>query len=227
MLMARIRADIKSHPYLTRLLSKSYSRLLGGNRVRIAANNHTELSSVLMRRTSIVIDGTDNSLALGDMSRLTDCRIFIRGSHNSILIDDKVCLRSTTLHIEDDRNQITIGALTTIEGNTELAAIEGTAIDIGSDCMFSSDIDIRTGDSHSVLDASGVRVNPSRSIRIGNHVWIGTRVIVLKGVRVSDGSIVGAGTVVTKSFGEENIVLAGNPARVVRAGITWLRERVS
>jgi acetyltransferase-like isoleucine patch superfamily enzyme len=53
-------------------------------------------------------------------------------------------------------------------------------------------------------------------IVIGNDVWFGMRVIVLPGVRVADGCVVGAGSVVTDSLTEPYGIYAGNPARLIR-----------
>ena len=50
---------------------------------------------------------------------------------------------------------------------------------------------------------------------IGNHVWIGGRVTILKGVTIGDNAVVGAGSVVTKDVPKDAIV-AGNPAKVIR-----------
>jgi acetyltransferase-like isoleucine patch superfamily enzyme len=52
-------------------------------------------------------------------------------------------------------------------------------------------------------------------IVIGNDVWIGQRAIIMSGVRIGDGSIIGAGSIVTKNVAPYAIV-AGNPARFVR-----------
>ena len=53
---------------------------------------------------------------------------------------------------------------------------------------------------------------------IGRQCFIGARSIVLPGVRIGDGCIVGAGSVVTKSIPPHSIV-AGNPAKIIRSGI--------
>jgi maltose O-acetyltransferase len=76
-----------------------------------------------------------------------------------------------------------------------------------------------------ILDRNHVFEDPSRPIGLqgetesrppvlGNNIWIGTRVIILPGIRVGDGAIIGAGAVVTKDVAPYAIV-AGNPARVV------------
>ena len=54
-----------------------------------------------------------------------------------------------------------------------------------------------------------------KGITIGDDVWIGGGAMILAGVTLGDNVVVGAGSVVTKSFGD-NVVIAGNPARVIK-----------
>ncbi len=88
---------------------------------------------------------------------------------------------------------------------------------IGNDVMMGPDV-VFIGGNHEFertdipMIAQGHR--PSDPIRIGNDVWIGTRVIVLPGIRVGDGAILAAGSVVTKDVAPYDIV-GGNPARVL------------
>ena len=56
---------------------------------------------------------------------------------------------------------------------------------------------------------------PAREIRIGKNCFIGCNTIILKGTVLGDGCVVGAGAVVSGKF-EENCVIAGNPARVIK-----------
>ena len=50
---------------------------------------------------------------------------------------------------------------------------------------------------------------------IGNDVWIGANAIIIQGIRIGNGSVIGAGSIVTKNVGDYEIV-AGNPARFIR-----------
>ena len=52
-------------------------------------------------------------------------------------------------------------------------------------------------------------------VEIGNNVWIGSRVTILNNIRISNNTIIGAGSVVTKNF-PENTIIAGNPAKVIK-----------
>jgi acetyltransferase-like isoleucine patch superfamily enzyme len=58
---------------------------------------------------------------------------------------------------------------------------------------------------------------PGRDVIIGEACWIGMNTVILPGVVLGNRTIVGAGSVVTKSFFEGNVVIAGNPAKIIKA----------
>ncbi|HDJ1512593.1 TPA: type 8 capsular polysaccharide synthesis protein Cap8J, partial [Staphylococcus aureus] len=57
---------------------------------------------------------------------------------------------------------------------------------------------------------------PGEDVKIGNYSWIGMNSVILPGVELGEHTIVGAGSVVTKSFPEGNVVIGGNPAKVIK-----------
>ena len=88
-----------------------------------------------------------------------------------------------------------------------------SGIVIGSDTRIGPGVKI-ISENHDLLNNSqSVKAMP---INIGNNCWLGANSIILPGVSLKDFTIVGAGCVVTKSFNEGNIVLAGVPARIIK-----------
>jgi acetyltransferase-like isoleucine patch superfamily enzyme len=112
--------------------------------------------------------------------------------------------------------RITIGNRVGISGGTICAA---RSVEIGDDTMLGANVTIADTDFHSLYPAyrSG-HSHPTvaaAAVRIGKRVFIGTNAIVLKGVTVGNNSVIGAGSVVTKSI-PENCIAAGNPCRLLR-----------
>ena len=60
----------------------------------------------------------------------------------------------------------------------------------------------------------------SAPIHIGNHVWVGVRAIILKGVTIGDGAIIAAGSVVTRDV-PANTLVGGVPAKIIKDNISW------
>ncbi len=140
------------------------------------------------------------------MTRIYHTKIIITGSNNRIHIGNECYLMNADMCIEDSNGTIEIGYGTSICGTTHLACIEGKRIVIGKECLFSSGVVVRTGDSHSILDSEGKRINHSKNVIIGDHVWVGNQTTILKGAIILEDSIVGTGAIVTKAFEEGNIV---------------------
>ena len=89
---------------------------------------------------------------------------------------------------------------------------------MGHDVVMGPDVIIMS--SRHAFERLDVPVNqqgnlPRRPVIIGNDVWIGTRVIILPGVKIGDQAVIGAGAVVTKDV-PPRAVVAGNPARIIR-----------
>ena len=106
----------------------------------------------------------------------------------------------------------------------------GATIVAGKNCGFSgtvltSSVGIRLGDrvrcgaNTTIIDTDfhtdDSRAGPDSPVAIGNDVWLGVGVIVLKGVTIGDRSVVGAGSVVTSPI-PSGVLAAGNPARIIR-----------
>ena len=125
-------------------------------------------------------------------------------------------------------NELKIGKNTTAgRAHFLMRESQNTKISIGDDCMISYNVIIRTGDGHTIYDSKTKEVlNHPQDVYIGNHVWIIANTTILKGSYIPDNCIVSTYSLVNKSFKEENCVIAGIPAKVVKHGINWDRRSV-
>jgi acetyltransferase-like isoleucine patch superfamily enzyme len=186
------------------------------------SNNALIMDGALALRTRIRILGANNTIIVHKLSRLINTKINISGNNNRIEIFDKVYVENGDFCVEDDGGEITIGEQTIISGYTHIAAIEGTKITVGKNCLFSADITIRSGDSHSIIECnSRKRINPSKDVSLGNRIWLCNGATVLKGVEIPDNCIVSTHAVVTKSPGETNCIIGGNPAIILKRSVDW------
>lgn len=71
------------------------------------------------------------------------------------------------------------------------------------------------------------RINYAQNIIIDDHVWVASHVSILKGTHVARDSIVATRAVVTKPFAHSNVIIGGSPARIIKDGVSWTRERIS
>lgn len=99
--------------------------------------------------------------------------------------------------------------------NFNCTFLDVSTIEIGDNCMFAPNVQLYTATHplHPVKRNSGLEY--AKPIKIGNNVWLGGGVIVTPGVTLGNNVVVGAGSVVTKSF-PDNVVIAGNPARIIK-----------
>lgn len=113
--------------------------------------------------------------------------------------------------------RIEIGDDTGISGASICAASE---IRIGKQCLFGANVVIADTDFHAIKPENRRYNNQLEDIAvapvyIGNNVFLGAGVVVLKGVTIGDNSVIGAGSIVTSDIAA-NILAAGCPAKIIR-----------
>lgn len=97
---------------------------------------------------------------------------------------------------------------------SDINSSEPYLISIGNNVTISTNVSFITHDN-SVIKLIKDKTDIFGKINIGNNCFIGLGSIILPGVTLADNIIVGAGSVITKSFKEEGVVIGGNPAKVI------------
>lgn len=88
-------------------------------------------------------------------------------------------------------------------------------VDIGNNVFFAPNVSVYTA-GHPVHPAArGTMYEYGIPVKIGNDVWVGGNSVILPGVTIGDGTVIGAGSVVTKDI-PSGVIAAGNPCRVIR-----------
>ncbi len=202
---------------------------LTGTHIALRGRGHqvTIQPGAVLRNVELDVEGEGHIVQIGAHCVLNQVYIRLRGQGQRLILESAVRFtRGGEIWMEDQGGTLFIGPDTTIV-HARLSVIEGTRLRIGAGSLLAYDIEVRTGDSHSIVDAAtGQRLNPAADVDIGERVWIGARAMLLKGARVPPDSVVAAGAVVTRAFPQGGVVLAGHPARVLREGIRWLPQRV-
>jgi acetyltransferase-like isoleucine patch superfamily enzyme len=187
----------------------------------VFATETTELDVRSEPAGPLAVYGLRNTIRIGRNVRLA-ASVVIRGDGTLLEIGDD-CDIDGHIHVVRGGGRIRIGPRTTMTG-VAISLHEPGDITIGADCMFSNDIHMDVSDVHPIYDRrTGARLNPPKPIVIGDRVWLGTRALVLKGARIGDGAIIGAGAMVTGEI-PQDCIAGGAPAKVLREQVEWKRD---
>jgi acetyltransferase-like isoleucine patch superfamily enzyme len=134
----------------------------------------------------------------------------------TLLIGDRVRLVSTITKLEivvGENARLEIGESTFINYGCSIAATE--LVRIGRNCNIGTYVIMMDNDFHRLEPERRAECPPSAPITLADNVWIGARSIVLRGVSIGEGSVIGAGSVVTHDVPARSLA-AGVPAKVLR-----------
>lgn len=172
-------------------------------------------------KVKLYIVGNNNTVKIGRDVIFDNIPIHIHGNNHYIEISSDVKMLGGDILCEGNSNKIIIGEGTSIQSAHINVQENNVHITLGEKCMLSESIIIRTSDSHPIYDTSSKeRINPAKSVTIGDHVWIAARAYILKGVTIGHDSIVGVGSIVTHDV-PPNVVVAGIPAKIKRFNVNW------
>lgn len=191
---------------------------------------------------------SDGNQIKGVFPKLEKSKIIFEGKNNILYCEEDVTLQKSILKMKGNNSVIYLGKskypyklnISVFNDcvfhmgrnnymNESLTAIlsEQRHCLIGDDGVFSFGIFIRTADPHLIYKCeTGERINPSKSVYIGDHVWIGQNCLILKGTQIDSGCIIGGMSVVAGKHILYNEVWAGNPVKRISDKIFWDRESV-
>lgn len=195
----------------------------------------------MSENTIRIIDDTGNSKTVSSISGL---KIKFRGTGNDISVYEKNIFHDSSIFLGNNtkikigKTKHSINALEIlgkrstggkcIIGNNfscegvKIMLSEKASVLIGDNCMFSFDIYIWASDGHPMYKMTDKKIfNKHYETKIGNHVWVCQNVTILRNSLIPNNSICGNSAVISGHFNEENIVLAGNPAKIVNEDIGW------
>jgi len=207
------------YPKIGRIVSVIYATFGLKSQIK-GKGNKIVYDRCYFKNTRIQIIGNNNIINLGSFNRLTNCYINIYGNNNVLFLGDLSYILDTEHYFEDGFNKIVVGYKTNIlRAHIAITEFKRT-ISIGDNCSLSKNIEIRNGDSHSILYFNGKRLNYASNVTIGDRLWIATDAKILKGVTISNDSVV------TNKFMQSNVIIGGFPAKVFKGNLMWGNERI-
>lgn len=181
---------------------------------------------------------------LGEVPKFTNSQININGKNNILFCEENVSLWNSRIDFNGDNSILYLSSNTfdyalniSINGNnvcfigknnffngiTTIVLSESQNVIIGEDCLFSYGISVRVADVHLIYHTkTKERLNFSKSIYIGDHVWLGQSAMILKGTHIGSGSIIGANSVLSNKIVPSNTTFAGSPARLTKKDTFWV-----
>lgn len=170
------------------------TKLILNKTSKINVNERLKLNDNMIKnngRTTILRMDENSELVVGKFS------VFYGG--------DIICFKNSKLEIGSGF----------VNSNVKIRCTE--LIKIGEDVAISHNVTIMDSDAHELINEGYKKTKP---INIGNHVWIGSGAMILKGVKIGDGAVIAAGSIVT-NYVPSNCIAAGVPAKIIKKDVTW------
>ena len=178
---------------------------------------------------NIIIEGSNNQIVI-NMPTNFDKAIIRIASNNSYVEINKSPRFMLNINMWGGNHQKFIfgeNSDTSCVGVAHLVDDHASII-IGKDCMLAGEVILWGRDAHAIYDIDTKKVinEITHPLTIGDHCWIGQGSTLTKNASLANNTIVGTHSVVTKVFDEENIIIAGNPAKIIKRNINWSRDSI-
>lgn len=98
------------------------------------------------------------------------------------------------------------------------------SIELGEDVMIGRNVIIYDSDFHTIFNQSGIPCNPPKKVKLEDHVWLTSNIIVQKGVTIGKGSLITAFTTVNKEVPPHSIYGGESVGKVIKNQVDWSRK---
>lgn len=199
---------------------------------------------MILIETEEDVEKLDNGNQIkGTFPNLENSKIMFIGKNNILFCEEGVYLKESILRMKGNNSVVYLskshhiykldlsvyndcvfhmGRNNYINEQVRIILSEQRHCFIGDNGMFSLGIYIRNADPHLIYSCeTGERINLSKSIYIGDHVWIGQNCLILKGTQIDSGCIIGAMSVVAGKHISYNEAWAGNPVKRISDKVFW------
>ncbi len=190
---------------------KKLKRKLDGLDVIINGKNiYLELELPLnFKNTTIHLEGENAVFIMKHSNTIVNNASFYVGTWGRCFIDENIRLNQPNFKVIINNNE----------------SLKPHKLVIGKNAQIGRDISIRTSDGHALFnEGETLPYNEPKDVLIGDNVWIAQRATILKGSQIPSNSVIGACSLVNKAFNENGVVIAGNPAKIIKRNIRWSRE---
>lgn len=203
-----------------------FKNMINNNKFIVINEKGERLSDFTIEGLNVKFIGKNSSVIVHEPISMKNCSITIGNSSIVEIFSSQYAINNLIISATNN-SRVVIDEMFSCAGcvieNHDEARLN---VSIGKDCMFSHGIKMRVSDGHTIYKTDNLEIinKPQQGITIGEHVWIGMNSVILKDVTILSNTIVGAGSLVNKSFNRENIIIAGIPAGIVKENINWSRE---
>lgn len=186
-------------------------------------NNGNQIQGTFpkLEKSKIIFEGKNNILFCEEGVTLRESVLTMKGNHSVIYLG-KSCFDYKLNVVVFNDCVFHMGRHNYINNKLSVILSEQRHCFIGDNGIFSQRIWIRNADAHLIYSCkTGKRTNLSKSIYIGDHVWIGQDCLILKGTQIDSGCIIGGMSVVAGKHIFYNEVWAGNPVIKISDNVFW------
>lgn len=172
-------------------------------------NNNKIIGNPTLKDTKITFVGINNILYCEDNVIINNSNLDFKCNNSIIYLRESKHPYKLKVDIYENC-VLSFGKNNYINQKITFIIDEEKNVIIGDDCLFSLGLFFRTSDVHIIYDISTKkRINNAKSILIGDHVWLGQNVLVLKGAKIGSGTIIGANSLISNKIYYSNCLYAG------------------